>query len=615
MIRNSRLSTKIIGGFLILIVLNIIVSALTIYYLRNVKQNIRILAKADIPEASAVVETERDVWHTHVLSYQFNVKQDEKNQKQWLKQWKKAMESVNNIEVIAEKFNNYKTLESVKVFRHAMDEYRVIGEQYVPLVFENTALREKLTIIAYGIEKQLFDYMNDQKEKIGVSCKKLDYNDIDRRVKKLGNANTAIHYFSEFRKSVMEYLLHNQQDDISLVRDNLKNLITTLEMIIKHSDDPENIERGKKSIESAVKYKNISENWFENKQKQNDLLEKSNESAMKIINLAQETDLRAHNNVYDSAENILKTILNLEIILIFILLITTIVGLGLAFIITWFISRPVNRITIDLGGSAELVASTSSQLASSSQSLSNGASEQAAAIQEIASSLEDIASMTSHNSLSSDKADKLMKDINSSIKTASFLMEKLNQKVTDIAVTSNKTSDIVKAINGIAFQTNLLALNAAVEAARAGESGAGFSVVASEVRSLAARTSDAAEITYSLIEENVRKINQVTEIVSETYGTFSKIHTDSNNMGILVSEISTSSFEQSGGIDQINKGVADIEKIIQLNAANAEESASASEQMSIQSENMLGIVEILQKITNGNTKSNGNGRKPLLYSS
>jgi len=149
-----------------------------------------------------------------------------------------------------------------------------------------------------------------------------------------------------------------------------------------------------------------------------------------------------------------------------------------------------------------------------------------------------------------------------------------------------------------------LALNAAVEAARAGEAGAGFAVVADEVRNLAMRAAEAAKNTANLIEGTVKKVKNGSEIVSRTNETFGKVAVSSKKVGELVGEIAAASNEQAQGIDQINKAVAEMDKVVQQNAANAEESASASEEMNAQAEMMKGFVNELVVLI-GSRKGDG----------
>jgi methyl-accepting chemotaxis protein len=169
----------------------------------------------------------------------------------------------------------------------------------------------------------------------------------------------------------------------------------------------------------------------------------------------------------------------------------------------------------------------------------------------------------------------------------------------DITKTSSETSKIVKTIDEIAFRTNLLALNAAVEAARAGEAGAGFAVVAGEVRNLAMKAAEAAQNTSELIETTVKKIGQGSGLVGETSEAFASVARGADEVGKLLSEIALASGQQSQGIEQVNKAVSEMDEIVQQNAASAEESASASQEMNGQAKQMKGIVSALIGIIGG----------------
>ncbi|MCK9362549.1 MAG: methyl-accepting chemotaxis protein [Syntrophales bacterium] len=151
----------------------------------------------------------------------------------------------------------------------------------------------------------------------------------------------------------------------------------------------------------------------------------------------------------------------------------------------------------------------------------------------------------------------------------------------------------------IAFQTNLLALNAAVETARAGEAGAGFAVVADEVRNLALRSAEAAKSTANLIDDSIKRIKNGSAIVVRTSDAFAKVAKSSKKVGELIGEIAAASDEQAQGIGQISKAIAGMDKVVQQNAANAEESASASEELNAQAMQMKGFVGDIMTIVLG----------------
>jgi methyl-accepting chemotaxis protein len=209
-----------------------------------------------------------------------------------------------------------------------------------------------------------------------------------------------------------------------------------------------------------------------------------------------------------------------------------------------------------------------------SQSLSEAASEQAASLEETSSSLEEMTSMTKQNAGHAAEANNLMAAAQQIIEKANISMNELTGSMKEIATGSEETQKIVKTIDEIAFQTNLLALNAAVEAARAGEAGAGFAVVAEEVRNLAMRAAESAKNTSSLIENIVKKIKNGEKLVGVSNEAFKEIMGSSTKVVKLIAEIAAASQEQSHGIDQINRAVSEMNGLTQHNASGAEEMAS-----------------------------------------
>lgn len=214
------------------------------------------------------------------------------------------------------------------------------------------------------------------------------------------------------------------------------------------------------------------------------------------------------------------------------------------------------------------------QSMSISQILSDSSSQQAASLEETSASLDEMASMTRQNASNTSEANSLMTAAKQAIEKANTSMADLTRSMKEIASASEQTQKIIKSIDEVAFQTNLLALNAAVEAARAGEAGAGFAVVADEVRNLAMRATESAKSTSSLIEDIVKKVRDGESLVSVTNNVFSEVTVSSSKVVELMGEIAAASQEQSQGIDQVNRAVADMNQVTQKNAANAEELAA-----------------------------------------
>lgn len=263
------------------------------------------------------------------------------------------------------------------------------------------------------------------------------------------------------------------------------------------------------------------------------------------------------------------------------------------------IKKLVGRIVDGLSSGAAEVASSSQEISKASESLANGATEQASSIEEGSASLQEIASMSKQNSKNASVTDQLMHDATSTIQEANSSMEEMTQSMSEILQSSEDVSQIIKTIDEIAFQTNLLALNAAVEAARAGTAGAGFSVVAEEVRNLAMRSADAVDSTTELIDGMVSKVRQGSSILENTNHSFQKISASASKVGSLVGEISTASNEQAEGVEQINIAISKMSDVVQQNAAVAEESSAASNEMSAQSQSLKNYAEQLRIMVNG----------------
>jgi methyl-accepting chemotaxis protein len=279
-------------------------------------------------------------------------------------------------------------------------------------------------------------------------------------------------------------------------------------------------------------------------------------------------------------------------------------SLAIVFVISRSISSVLRRTITEMLAGAEQTASAAGQVSSASQSLAEGASEQAASLEETSSSLEEMASMTKRNAENAEKANQLARHARQAADTGATDMQAMNSAMEAIKVSSDDIAKIIKTIDEIAFQTNILALNAAVEAARAGEAGMGFAVVADEVRSLAQRCAQSAKETSAKIEAAITKAAQGVEISAKVTRGLQEIVTKARQVDELVGEVASASKEQSQGIDQVNTAVGQMDKVTQTNAANAEESASASEELNAQAESLKDAVHQLQTLVGGVSAEN-----------
>ncbi len=301
-----------------------------------------------------------------------------------------------------------------------------------------------------------------------------------------------------------------------------------------------------------------------------------------------------------------------KVVISILSLVAIALGLFLAFFIARGISTLLRHIVTRMASGAEQVAAAAMEIASTSNTLADGASDQAASVEETSASVEEVSAMTRQDAENAQQADMLMKSAGTVLQEADASMGKLTKSMGEIAEASAQTQKIVKTIDEIAFQTNLLALNAAVEAARAGEAGAGFAVVADEVRNLALRAAKAAKDTSQLIDGTVHKVNIGASLVDETSKSFSEATQAVQKVGTLVSEIAASSSQQAQAIGQLTATISRIDGITQMNAANAEESASASEELSGQAASMNEVVQELVSLVGGHGEQRKSARGSAL---
>jgi methyl-accepting chemotaxis protein len=243
---------------------------------------------------------------------------------------------------------------------------------------------------------------------------------------------------------------------------------------------------------------------------------------------------------------------------------------------------------------SDQVTSGASMVSHSSMALSQGATEQASSVEELTASLDEIATQTNTNAQNASKANELAHEAHENATNGNTQMKEMLKAMEDISASSANINKIIKVIDDIAFQTNILALNAAVEAARAGQHGKGFAVVAEEVRTLAARSANAASETTDMIENSIRKVEAGTKIANETAGALHQIVDQVDKAAELVHSIAGASSEQASAVEQINQGIAQVSQVVQTNAATAEESAAASEELSAQAEQLRETISIFK---------------------
>jgi len=278
-------------------------------------------------------------------------------------------------------------------------------------------------------------------------------------------------------------------------------------------------------------------------------------------------------------------------------------------ILWWFLAGAINRrlwsVSQRLFRSGREVEKSSSEIAAASHMTAQASSEQAASLEQMNASVQEVDSAFDRGKSSLDRTGEAAELAGTALSSGVQAVTEMSRTMDLIKQSSDETERILKTIDEIAFQTNLLALNAAVEAARAGEAGKGFAVVAEEVRSLAQRAGEATKNTAALIEASRGHAAKGVEVNQTVTSSFQEISDQMSQVQERLSAFRELNLEQTRSLREISQGMDQLDKVTQLNAASAEESAAVSASLSAQSAEVADAVRALELVVRGGRSSTG----------
>jgi methyl-accepting chemotaxis protein len=608
--QNMTIGKKIALGFGTLIFIAALLGGMAVFSMKSVRGQAQTLAESFVPETQIATDLQGAFAQAALAARSYGYTAEPA----FLDAARKALEEVHHQQVLAQKLSEahpelVKLQENLRALDPALQSYEELITQTETKNKDIAATREKMNGLAADFIAYIDTLIVSEQEKLASELKtNTEPAKLQERANQLALANDIRGAGNAARIAAFK---SQALRDSQLIEEGLTNfdvMNKKFEVLSPLLHTQENIDQMARVKVSANAYREAMKQIMADDEALSDVAMKRLEAISRVNELLNDTQDTGMKRTVEAANVSTQKLTSASWTMILGLVVALAVGFTVAFFIIRNSNRVLTAVAHALDDGSNQVSAASGQVSAASQTLAEGSSQQASSLEETSSSLEEMASMTKRNSENARKANDLAKEARDAADKGVGDMQTMAAAMAAIKVSSDDIAKIIKTIDEIAFQTNILALNAAVEAARAGEAGMGFAVVADEVRNLSQRCAQAAKETSGKIEGAIIKTGQGVEITGKVAAALNEIVTKVRQVDELVTEVANASREQTEGITQINTAVGQMDKVTQSNAATAEESAAAAEELNSQAEVMKHSVADLLQLVGG--KSEAPVRRP-----
>jgi methyl-accepting chemotaxis protein len=604
-----KIGTKILLGFLCVLVIAGALGGLAITNMLSVKGDSTDLASEYVPEVVLASQIERETRLAMMDLRSYGLIGDEKlleSGRHHLEEVERVIGEASKLAANASKLTALPG--AINELTAKLAEYRKQIDATQALERQKSAIRERLDTAGKILADKSEDFFSGQVKKANADVDAgKEPEALKERIRKLEAGEDILQLIAAARVDFWKKIADRRFEELERAQVPLEKTDEIFKILMPITRVPSDVDDLKLLQGAVTAYAQGIKDMHANAQAMAAINVERAAASAAFAKIAEELSQKGLGHAKDVADRAQDSLGRSSYVMIIGLVIAAVLGLTLAFLITRGIVNALLRTVDDLGNCSAQTAAASQQVASGSQALADGTSKTAAALEETSASMEEMSSLVQQTTQNTASASALAQKARETGELGATAMSDLAKAIAEIKANADQTAKIVKTIDEIAFQTNLLALNAAVEAARAGDAGKGFAVVAEEVRNLAQRAGQAARTTSELIEKSVKSAesgvslsHNVSQVVGDMTGASRKVSD-------LVGEIAASAKEIAQGIDQVGKAVRQMDQVTQGNAASAEENSAVGEEMSAQAQTLNQLVIDLEGMVRTRRPEMGGG--------